>query len=352
MELIFLDSDFEDIHILDVFNSLIWVDRFWECGDFDVTMAPTETILSLLPNTSYFRINGSPHKMVFETASIKSDVEDGDELILQGRSLESLLDRRIVWDSMHLSGNLQTEVLRMLDDNIVLPSDSNRQMSFDYETSTDPNVTGLTIDTQFAGETLYDAVCEICKTAGIGFRVYWNSTDEVFYFKLLAGTDRSYDQTATAPVAFTADLDNLINADYVESSLYEKNVCRVAGEEGVGNVRTYVTVGSGSGLSRKETYLEANINRRTDDGELTDAEYEDALEGKGSEELAKKIFVQAFDGEVDPTMYVYGDDFEMGDILQIADEYDHETASRVVEIIYSQDEEGTKMYPTFETVPD
>lgn len=352
MEILFLDSDFEEIYVLDVFNSLIWTDRFWECGDIDIVTAPTNKVLSLLSTTKYFQIAESPHKMVFESTSIEPDVEDGDKLILQGRSLESLLDRRIVWNSMHLSGNLQTEVLRMLDDNIVTPTDSNRQMSFGYITATDPNITGLTIDTQFGGETLYDAICEICQTAGIGFRVFWDEDNELFYFKLLAGVDYTYDQTTNPPVAFTADLDNLLNSTYVESSMFEKNVCRVAGEEGVGNVQTYVTVGSGIGLSRKETYLEANINRRTDDGELTDAEYEDALEGKGFEELAKKIFVSAFDGEVDPTMYNYGDEFTMGDILQIADEYGHETASRVVEMIYSQDEEGIKMYPTFETVPD
>lgn len=352
MEIYFLNSDFEEIFLLDVFHSFIWTDRFWECGDMQIEMSPRSDVLSILSTTSYFKIDESPHKMILETVSIEPDVKKGDILTLQGRSLESLLDRRIVWDSMALTGNLQTEVLRMLTDNVVAPSDSNRGMPFGLRTSTDTNITSLIIDTQYGGELVYDAICEICKTANIGFRVYYNTDDDLFWFKLYTGVDRSYNQTDRGPVAFTADLNNLLNANYIETGRFEKNVCRVGGEEGVGNVRTYVTVGSGTGLSRKETYLEANINRRTDDGELTDAEYEDALEGKGNEELAKKIYIQAFDGEVDPTMYNYGDEFEMGDILQIADEYGHQTTSRVIEVIYSQDEDGVKIYPTFETIPN
>jgi hypothetical protein len=49
-------------------------------------------------------------------------------------------------------------------------------------------------------------------------------------------------------------------------------------------------------------------------------------------------------------MYNYGDEFSMGDILQIADDYGHETQSRVIEMIYSQDESAISIYPTFETV--
>ncbi len=108
--------------------------------------------------------------------------------------------------------------------------------------------------------------------------------------------------------------------------------------------------GAGTGFNRREMYIEASINRNTPGGELTDAEYIDQLEGKGAEELAKKPFLKAFDGEVDTTMYNYGDDFGMGDILQIADDYGHSTKSRVIEMIYSQNADGISMYPTFQTI--
>lgn len=352
MEVYFCNSDMEDIFLLDSFKSLIWTERYWKAGDVDISCDPSPEILAVLPNTAYFRMNGTARRMVLETTNIKSDIEDGDLLIMQGRSLESMLDRRIVWEPTVLSGNLQTEVLALMQDNCINPADSNRAMPKWYnQTNTDTTLSAMTINSQFDGKyTVYKAMCEICEANGIGFRLFYNSDTDRYNFKLIIGSDLSYDQTTNPTVAFTSALNNLINADYVESSAREKNVCLVGGEEGIGNVRTYVTVGSGSGLARREMYVEPSINRNVPGGEMSDAEYLLALAGKGDEELAKFKFLTAFDGEVDSTMYNYGDEFGMGDILQIADNYGHSTKSRVIEIVRSQNESGSKIYPTFETV--
>lgn len=356
MDIELLDSNLERLHILDTFKSLIWTDRFWTCGDFDISVSPTPDVLSLLDDTKYLGLSQSPHNMILEDINISSDLEDGDLLILKGRSLESMLDRRIVWGQTSLSGNFQTELARLIDENVVNPSDSNRDMPITFVTASETDITSLVIDSQFYGERIYDIVSSLCQSKEIGWRLYWDPIASLFRFKLLAGVDRSYSQGTEQAVAFTADLDNLINSDYVETGRYEKTIVLVTGEEGVGNTRKTVNVaapgGSLTGLDRKELYLEANVTRNTPAGELTDEEYYDQLEGKGEEALAKNIYIKAFDGEVDTSMYIYDEDFYMGDVLQIADEYGHETASRVIEMIYSQDRDGIKMYPTFQTVPD
>ena len=123
----------------------------------------------------------------------------------------------------------------------------------------------------------------------------------------------------------------------------------------MGNIKTTSTIfapGSAAltDLARRELYYEASVSRNTPDGELSEAEYLLALEGRGKEELAKYIFLKSFDGEIDTTMYNYGDEFFMGDILQIADDYGHEGKSRVIEMIYSQDQAAISIYPTFENV--
>lgn len=354
MEIYFLNSDFEDIYLLDSFKSLIWTDRYWQCGDLDIVLPPKESVLDILPDTEYFRIEESEHNMLLDSYGIESDLEKGDELVIQGRSLESILDRRIIWDGLNLSGNLQTEVQRILTDNVIDPSNTDRDLPFVFLTNSLASITGLTIDSQFCGELVYDAICDICKANEIGFEVYYVEATQLFSFKLYAGLDRSYDQSDNTSVAFTTALENLVNANYIDTKKHLKTVCLVAGEEGVGNVRTTVTVSAPGGaltrLNRRELYLESSVNRTTPDGDLTEAEYLLQLEGKGRENLAKKVHVQVFDGEVDTTMYDYGDEFYMGDIIQIADEYGHQTKSRVVEMIYSQNKEGIKIYPTFQTV--
>lgn len=356
MDVNFLNASFQEVFLLDSFDSLLWVDRYWAAGEIKLVCDPSERVLTALSGSKYFRIKESPHRMVFESFRIKTNPDKGDQMIIEGRSLESILDRRIVWDQTNMTGNLQTAVLDLLDDNVINPTDTDRDMPFSTITSTDPAITGLSIDTQFVGEYIYDIVSAIGEAYGIGFRVFYSTVTSLFTFELYSGVDRSYDQSTNPTVAFTTELNNLINSDYVEDASNLKTVCLVAGEEGVGNVRTTVEVdlnppgGGYTGLNRRETYLEASINRRTPEGELTDAQYILALEGKGIEALSKKRYIQAFDGEVDTRMYNYGDDFAMGDILQIADNYGHSAKSRVIEMVYSQDKSGIKKYPIFEPV--
>jgi hypothetical protein len=255
-----------------------------------------------------------------------------------------------------MSGNLQTEIERLLDDNAISPTDGLRTFSdLVFNTSADAIITALTVDTQFNGETLYKVLSQLCMADGIGFRILRDLVTDKFDFELYAGVNRSYDQSVNDFVAFTSALDNLLNADYIESSRSQKTVCLVAGSPGVGSIRTTTTIfapdSSGlSDLARRELYFEANVSRNTPDGELSEADYLLQLEGRGKEELAKYIYLKSFEGEIDPTMYNYGDEFSMGDILQIADDYGHSTQSRVIEMIYSQDESAISMYPTFETV--
>ena len=51
-------------------------------------------------------------------------------------------------------------------------------------------------------------------------------------------------------------------------------------------------------------------------------------------------------------MFRYGEDFFNGDVVQIANEYGHETKARILEIVMSENEEGTSVYPTFKTITE
>lgn len=51
-------------------------------------------------------------------------------------------------------------------------------------------------------------------------------------------------------------------------------------------------------------------------------------------------------------MFKYGEDFFNGDVVQIANEYGHETRARILEIVMSEDNEGVSLYPTFKTIEE
>lgn len=352
MDITVLNTNLDAVSIVDVYESFIWTDRYYEYGDFELFTSMTETILSYIRQDYYLQNRESEHVMIIEKIRIASDSENGTHITVTGRSLESILDRRIVWGQKTITGNLQNGIRTLLNENVISPADSTRRISnFIFEASTDPAITSLKIDAQYTGDNLYDVINKICSERSIGFKVTLNNNKQ-FVFKLYAGTDRSYDQSANPYVVFFPKFENIINSNYVESKSALKTVTLVGGE-GEGSARKYTTVGGGSGLNRRELFTDArDISSDVGDGVvLSDAEYTAQLQQRGKEKLAENTDVTSFEGQVETTvMFRYGEDFFNGDVVQIANEYRHETKARIVEIVMSEDEDGNSVYPTFKTI--
>ena len=67
--------------------------------------------------------------------------------------------------------------------------------------------------------------------------------------------------------------------------------------------------------------------------------------------LAENIFIESFEGQAETTMsFKYGEDFFMGDIVQLENEYGRVLRARVTEVVRSKDVSGVETYPTFTTV--
>ena len=354
MDLTVLNTNLDDVYILDIYESFIWTDRYCSYGDFELYTAISKDVLNYIKQDYYLRNRESQHVMIIEKILISSDVEDSNHITVSGRSLESILDRRIVWGQRTLSGNLQNVVKTLLDENVISPVDNNRKISnFVFEASTDPLITGLSIDTQYTGNNLYDVINNLCEERNIGFKVTLNNSKQ-FVFKLYAGVDRSYGQTSIPYVIFSPNFENIINSSYIESRSSFKNVTLVGGE-GEGSARRYTTVGVGVGLNRRELFTDArDISSDVGDGVvLTDEEYTAKLQQRGREKLIENPEVISFEGQVETIlMFKYGEDFFNGDIVQIANEYGHETKARILEIVISEDGEGMSVYPTFKTIEE
>jgi hypothetical protein len=128
-------------------------------------------------------------------------------------------------------------------------------------------------------------------------------------------------------------------------------VALIAGE-GEGAARRTTSVGSGSGLARRELFVDArDISSDTRDGVLTNPQYLALLASRGNERLDDHKFVQIFEGDVEATqMFVYETDFFIGDVVQIINEFDIEASTRIVEIIFSNNNSGNNVVPTFKVI--
>lgn len=359
MELWVLNSDLQAIHLMDTFESLIWTERYYACGDFEVHSSVTDVLRNALVADNYLWSKDSEHVMIIEDIQIESDVEDGGVFTVTGRSLESILERRIVYFKTVLTGSLQDGIERLLNENAISPSDPARTIpNLVFERSDDNYIKALTVDATFYGEDLYEVIQGLCEANKLGFKIVLNANNQ-FVFKLYVGTDRSYDQMNTPYVIFSPQFDNIINSNYLESKKTLKTFALIAGSEKEDGSRTTVTTsrnsGAGTGLNRREMFVDGGGISTTDDSgkDLTEAFYKSLLAQRGREELALNIATQTFEGEVETSrLFQYGEDFFKGDIVQVTNEYGVEAKTRIVEFVISQDINGIDTYPTFETIVD
>lgn len=359
MDALILDTSFNAVGLIDVFDTFIWTERYSAYGDFEIFPRITDKNLSDLKEDYYIVINDSDRAMIIEDIQIESDSEDGPTLGVAGRSLESILERRIVWNQTILSGNLQDAIKKILDENVIFPDDPDNERRIDnfvFEKNEDEAVTSLELasEAQFTGDTVYDVIKVLCDVFQIGFKVTL-STENKFVFKLYAGADRSYEQSVNPYVIFSPNFENLINSSYLRSKRSLKTVTLVAGE-GEGSERKTVTVsstdGAGTGLNRRELYTDArDVSSNVDGTTLSDEEYNEQLTQRGNEKLAECVEVKSFEGQSDTNAtFRLGEDYFIGDIVQIENEYGMESRSRVTEVIRSESGSGFEMYPTFTKV--
>lgn len=363
MNLYVLDENFETVKVIDVYESFIWSDRYNEAGDFELYTTALQEYWDVCQRGYYLYFQESAHLMIIEDREIMSSFEDGVHLIVTGRSLESILERRVVWGQVVFEGmSVKDIIIKLLNDNIISPSDSDRKIpNFilgDFQNETEVRSMTATLDAQYTGDDLYSIIKNLCQVYGLGFKITLNESNQ-FVFDLYEGKDRTYGQFENPYIVFSPSQENITSSNYKDSDRTLKTVALVLGE-GEGYNRKFTSIQSSqenslTGLSRRELYVDArDISSTTEEGDIIESdEYYKMLQTRGSEKLAENVVTQVMDGEVDPYVtYEYKKDYDMGDIVQIVNELGMEMKARVSEYIYSHDESGLMYYPTFVNFTD
>lgn len=362
VEISVLNSSMECVAVLDSYISFIWTDRYNEAGDFELVIPTTFPSAKYIKRDFYLRIPNSRKLMIVESIKIETDVEDGNTYDITGRSLESILDRRIVWKQTNVNGSVQNALKKLIDDAIIQPIDSRRRINgFVFNLSSDPSITSLSYSdvAQYMGDSIYDVVKKVCQAYHIGFSIEFQNGS--FEFTLFNGKDRSYDQTTNSYVVFSPTHDNLLSSKYLESIKKYKNVLRIAGE-GEGATQTFIThylefdddhASEKIGLERREIYLDcSDVSSITDSNTTMDVDqYTNTLVQKGVEKMVELVPETAFEGDIDTTiMFKYHDDFEVGDICEIRDVFGNNDQVRISEVVQTWEVDGYSCVPTLESL--
>ena len=346
MDFTVLNTDFQTIDILEEYESIIWVDKFAEPGTFELYTPVTDDIIKYLKPNYYIINPKSDRVMIIEDISYESDIEKGNHIKAVGRSLESLLDRRIVWEQKNYNNVLlNTVIADLLNNAIVSPTIVDRKIDnfLAYTASDDSYISSLKVNHQYTGDNLLEVIKNLCAEFKIGFKITLND-DNQFVFSLYRGENRSYSQTTNPYVVFSPKFDNILSSTYTDEISKMKNVNLVGGE-GTGSSRKFKTVGVCKGLERREMFTDAADIQK---GNLSNSKYMALLEKRGISKLDETNRKISFDSECDTNrLYVYGESFFIGDIVQIANEYGIEASAKITEFTWSFSESGIETYPTF-----
>lgn len=341
------NEDFQALAVVDTYNSLIWANRFRQSGDFEIYVSASTEMADILQAGRWVVRPDDDMVGIIETVQTGTDEENGDFLLASGRCLRQILGRRIIWDQTTISGTAEGGLRRLVNDALISPTDPARK----YAPLVLAPAHGYTetAEAQYTGDDLQEAVEALCAAKNYGYKITMDTANKQLTLDFYKGVDRSMTQFVNPRVIFSEDNDNLRATTYTLDTTNYKTVALVAGE-GEGSARRRVTVGRSTdqeGLHRRELYVDAR-DISSNDGEISDTEYDAQLAERGNTGLSEAPIVQSMEGTIEPMqMYAYKEDYFLGDTVTVVNKYGIAVDTQVLEVVETWDEDGYTCTPTF-----
>lgn len=318
---------FDNIGEINLFDSLVWPDKFNGYASFELWAPITEENSEYLKRGNVLWCGGD-NAAVIEI--VKSSVDDkGTKTFnVKGRTLEMLLTTRIIWGTYNGTNKKSSTVMyEIVNQNCINPSNPKRKIPF-LECKIDRQL-GNTITYQKTGGEVYDALTNIADNSGLGFNVLFRPREKKLIFEVIEGTDRTINQTINDPVEFSTDLEDILSSSYYSNSQDKKSVALVMGEgEGSDRKRQISGDDNSSGFLRRELYVDArdlqseSISENGTTQTLTENEYKHVLIQRGDEKLDEHAAVETFEAQIrvfGDIQYEFGKDYQKGDKVTVRD---------------------------------
>lgn len=207
----------EPVKLVDIYTSFIWISRYFEPGQFEIELPADKELFSLLVSNEIIVTREDRETVMYvEKIKLITSTEDGDKLYISGRSAECLLERRIINTRMNFDDTVP-EVLvnylvqRQFCSPAAATSDSSESKMRKFpglEIRPNNEYSSGRITAGYFGENVLDTVVSVCRAAGTGMRITFDSTDKTFVFETYRGQDR------TDSVVFSPAFGTLISTEY------------------------------------------------------------------------------------------------------------------------------------------
>jgi Siphovirus ReqiPepy6 Gp37-like protein len=348
---------------IDVFDSLIWTERYYGDSDIQFTLPAIPQIVDKLIPGTFVGIRDSKEVMILETQNIKDNT-----LNVTGISLLKWLNNRFIrYTAAHEDKQFNIEGLpagqvmwKIVDDMCVTggPVGVSDPSNFlipglklkAYDTSGSP----ITVAVSYG--PVYNALLSIGTTYQIGMSLTLESADSSSYslaFLSYKGIDRTSDQTDRPIVRFSPHMDSLTNIEELQSIAnyatramvwVPPNPDELATVPGTASVSNPETPATGFDMRAVMVFAD-DITTDMVGGSLQGMT--DTLNQRAKEALEDHNYIRHVDGEIVPaSQFQYGRDYFLGDVVEVQGYGNIVQKARITEYIRSQDSAGEKAYPT------
>lgn len=331
MQLYIYNPNRELTGIVESFEYLRWTRRYSQCGSFELKAIATQENTALLKEGNIIWKNDDEEAGIIEHLELSQT--DQEIITASGRFATSFLARRILWQTEILSGDLSVCVLQLINNNLINPTDTARQITGISFSS--PNL-GIPVSTQISYRNLMDSVTELCAASDIGIKTVFTPATGIFTVTLYNGSN--------SQAVFSKEYENLTEQIYTESVADYANTALIGGE-GEGADRTFVAITSGSGETRREIFVDAKDLRAEDFG----TDYVNTLTFRGQSKLNEQAIRYTFDTSVNPHgNLTYKIDFDLGQTVKVISKaWGVSMTTRITEIEETYDADGQSISVVF-----
>lgn len=346
--------------VCDSFSSLLWDIEYYACGVFEVYIAASPKNIEIFRTGRIVgRDDDKEHYGLIESVQLETDAEDGDYLIVSGRFLMCLLERRIIYPTFNFTKKVSYAQI------------VNNVVQYNACRTGARKIPGLSIGDssgscwnqntklQISYDNLMKWIYTICEKIGGTANIRLSKIAEEQYemiFDLLQGADRSMMQEENPHIVFSDSYNNLLSFTYFTDTSVKRNFAYVLGK-GEGEQRkrtTYFEDSEPALLDRYEVYVDAKdiSDEEQKNGEtkpIPDAEYIELLKEKGNQNIIPTKTKSESQIAVQSTQFQYGVDYFVGDFVTVEHQRFgiRQNKIQLVGMIESFDHNGRNLTPTF-----
>lgn len=253
MTITVLSPELVPLGLVNKYIALMWTSKTSEVGDFELQCPIIEENVTLLKEENLIWIGGD-EVGVIET--IQNSIDGRKEMKIQGRFIESWMDRRIIKGSYSQTAKTSTHIRNLIFDQAISPGDSKRKLPF---LSLDDQQDPLGEESSFS--TSYTNLLETCQSLAqvdsLMLKIRANVPAKLLKVLVQKGVDRSIEQNINTPVILSTELGDILKSDYLLDLSSWDNMALIAGA-GEGDKRKFEEINSElTGLARRELFVDA-----------------------------------------------------------------------------------------------